>query len=210
MELDGEIPTPKQTPPGMVDWRAMPETIKVANACARPDDHLDVGIIEIEVGGGAPGLSWLCGVAFREPVWGDETYALGYPAIATSDDAYLGAEHGSVVSPDIGEPSSTERDFASQHGQVVAPSVGSYMTDVRYFYYSAVTRPGTSGGPIVAQDGRVIGIVAHSPYDKANEGARHYRGIPTHQIVRALSEPPLSELFPNGELPIKLEDWNRG
>jgi hypothetical protein len=44
MELDGEIPTPKETPPAMVDWRAMPETIKAANAYARPDDHLDVGI----------------------------------------------------------------------------------------------------------------------------------------------------------------------
>jgi hypothetical protein len=63
------------------------------------------------------------------------------------------------------------------------------------------TRPGNSGGPIVAQDGRVIGIVAHSAFDTATEDEpEYYRRIPGGEVIRARNELELGHLA-------KLEDW---
>lgn len=70
------------------------------------------------------------------------------------------------------------------------------------FLYSAVTRPGNSGGPIVAGDGRVIGIVAHDTFDKARgEQARFFRGIPANKVVGALADLGFAHLT-------TLEDWS--
>lgn len=57
----------------------------------------------------------------------------------------------------------------------------------------------TSGGPIVAQDGRVIGIVAHDVSIRPEE-ARFYRGIPGAELVRCLNDIGLGHL-------VRLEDW---
>ena len=74
------------------------------------------------------------------------------------------------------------------------------------FIYSAIARPGSSGGPIVAQDGRVIGMVVEKPYsaqssdgtsdpdDDADPRKSFYLGIPGGEIVRALNEMELEHL----------------
>lgn len=72
--------------------------------------------------------------------------------------------------------------------------------------FSAIARPGNSGGPIVAHDGRVIGIVfqesSHAsstgPGTDASESdetsseltapAPFYRGIPASELMRALDD----------------------
>jgi S1-C subfamily serine protease len=201
MQVDNEIPTPRNVPPGVKDWAEMAPTVRVVDSKPHSDEHLDVAIIEVEPHEGTRGLNRLAGLAFRDPVWGDETYVLGYPPVPTSDDAYLAVQQGTVVDP-AHPGGQRSQSFTAQHGEVVAPSVGSYMADTQYFYYSAVTRPGNSGGPIVAQDGRVVGIVAHSAYDKGRDEACFYRGIPTREIVRALTD-----LF-GSTIPITLEDWS--
>ena len=64
--------------------------------------------------------------------WSNETYIFGYPPISTLDTPYLLVQRGAVVNPAV-----------------------KSQQDEHFFLYSAIARPGNSGGPIVAQDGRV-------------------------------------------------------
>jgi hypothetical protein len=133
-----------------------------------------------------PGLPPLAGVAFRDPTGGDETYLFGYPPGGLPD-----SEDGP--------------NLIVQRGEVVNPKVQDYKRNLM-FIYSAIARPGSSGGPIVAQDGRVIGMVVEKPYsaqssdgtsdpdDDADPRKSFYLGIPGGEIVRALNEMELEHL----------------
>lgn len=136
-------------------------------------ERLDVAVIELDPSA-AEGVFTLQDMTFREPMWGDETYVFGYPPVPTvRDDVPL------IV----------------QQGEVVNPLVTSYEGDP-YFLYSAITRPGNSGGPVVAQDGRVIGLVAHEASDKGKPAeAPFFRGIPSGAITEALAEMGLAHLI---------------
>jgi S1-C subfamily serine protease len=110
------------------------------------------------------------------------------------------------------------KELLVNRGQVVNPSVTSWSgqsvpedhpnwpegdpnrPDDEYFLYSAITRPGNSGGPIVAQDGRVIGIVAHEVLDKGRSDDPFYRAVPGHVVVRAVTELGFGDH-------VTLEDW---
>jgi S1-C subfamily serine protease len=171
-------------------------------------DTVDVAVITVEPLSGQQGLLSLDGVAFRPPEWPDETYVFGYPPIAQASEAHLTVQRGQVVN----------KDLLVHRGQVVNPSVVSWSTTTvpddhpnwpegddsgagdEYFLYSAITRPGNSGGPIVAQDGRIIGIVAHDVLDQGRSDTPFNRGIPSHVVVEALTE------LGHGEL-VTLEDW---
>ena len=72
------------------------------------------------------------------PEWSNETYIFGYPPISTLDTPYLLVQRGAVVNPAV-----------------------KSQQDEHFFLYSANARPRNSGGPIVAQDGRVVGLVTH-------------------------------------------------
>lgn len=52
----------------------------------------------------------------------------------------------------------------------------------------------------MAQDGRVIGLVAHASLDKSNDEPPFYRGIPGADVANAVSEMGFDGL-------IALEDW---
>ena len=76
---------------------------------------------------------------------------------------------------------------------MVNPAATTIPDRHKIFLYSAIARPGDSGGPIVAQDGCVIGIVvedsAESPStDSGPAAAPFYRGIPSGEVIRALDE----------------------
>ena len=77
--------------------------------------------------------------------------------------------------------------FVVQRGEVVNPAVKSQQ-DEQFFLYSAIARPGNSDGPIVAQDGRVVGLVTHDLPDAKQKASPFYRGVPAGEIRRALSD----------------------
>ncbi|MFJ9365405.1 serine protease [Nocardia sp. NPDC101769] len=145
------------------------------NAAAKSAIHvhseLDVAVIEMEFADSGTGLQPLPGMVFRDPTWADETYVFGYPRV----------------------PMTTQMTITVQRGEVVNPSSESMPTRDPIFLYSAIARPGNSGGPIVAGDGRVIGMVVEdSSETHASNGAPvaapFYRGIPSTTILRALDD----------------------
>lgn len=191
MEIDREIRRPAIAPLGVTigehsEWN-QESSWTIEDTWQH--DTLDIAVIQVEANESG-GLLPLKGLVFRDPQWSDETYVLGYPPVPTSVDAYLTVQQGDVVNPSV------------QRGEVVNPAISSYLGGETFFLYSAVTRPGNSGGPIVAQDGRVIGLVAHYVCDKGNEDARFYRGIPAREIRRALDDLGLSHICP-------IENWER-
>lgn len=137
---------------------------------ARAHPTLDVAVIKFDMPDGIY-LPRLAGMAFRDPDWADEVYVFGYPRV----------------------PMTAEMAITVQRGEVVNPVAATIPDRQKIFLYSAVARPGNSGGPIVAQDGRVIGLVvedcAESPSTDAGPAAApFYRGIPSSEVIRALDE----------------------
>ena len=109
--------------------------------------EIDVAVVEVDFAENE-GLLALPGMAFRDPKWHDEVCVFGYPYVPGLTERPITIERGEVVNP------ATE-----------AAAVFSYPRQ-KTFLTSAIARPGNSGGPIVAQDGRVIGLVV----DDAREG----------------------------------------
>ncbi|MDM4141919.1 serine protease [Mycobacterium sp. FLAC0960] len=139
-------------------------------AQVRAHQTLDVAVIEAHMPEGK-GMPRLAGMAFRDPEWDDDVYVFGYPRV----------------------PMTTEMGITVQRGPVVNPAATTIPDQQKIFLYSAIARPGNSGGPIVAQDGRVIGIVVEdsaerSSTDSEPAGAPFYRGIPSSEVIRALDE----------------------
>jgi S1-C subfamily serine protease len=159
-------------------------------------DDIDVAVITVEPTFGSRGLPPLDGIAFREPKWADETYVFGYPPVPTTQSAHLTVQRGQVVNPSI----TTSPYTSVPEDDPNWPEGSRDKPDDEYFLYSAITRPGNSGGPIVAQDGRVIGIVAHDVLDPGRSDEPFYRGIPGNEVVRALTERGYGHL-------VTLEDW---
>jgi S1-C subfamily serine protease len=159
---------------------------------------VDVAIIEAELGDNE-GIPALPGLAFRNPRWDDELRVFGYPFTLGFTEQPITVEHGHVVNPEVESPAI----FGEPAHKV--------------FLTSAIQRPGNSGGPIVAQDGRVIGIVidhtrganrASAGTTSANqepegdseghptsaESSPFYRGIPAGEIVKAIEQLGITDL----------------
>lgn len=137
---------------------------------ARIHPTLDVAVIEFEMPEGKH-IPRLAGMAFRDPDWADEVYVFGYPRV----------------------PMTAEMVITVQRGEVVNPATTTIPDRQKIFLYSAIARPGNSGGPIVAQDGRVIGLVVEDSAESPSTGTGpatvpFYRGIPSSEVIRALDE----------------------
>jgi hypothetical protein len=151
------------------DERADAEEV-ICSCLARPHPNLDVAVIQPQMPDGK-GLPRLGGMAFRDPQWADDVYVFGYPRV----------------------PMTAEMAITVQRGEVVNPAATAIPDGHKIFLFSAIARPGNSGGPIVAQDGRVVGIVVEDSAESASTvsgpaAAPFYRGIPSSEVIRAISE----------------------
>ena len=126
--------------------------------------HVDVAIIKVD---GAP-LTPLKGTLFQRPVVAQTVYTLGYPKLAGLRDASVTMQQGAV----------TNESVTSLSGE-------------NLFLYSAIARPGNSGGPVMSDDGYMVGLsVVNATGDYTGEGlfSPHYAGIPAHVIVEAVED----------------------
>lgn len=134
----------------------------------RAHPTLDVAVIKFEMPEGKY-IPRLAGMAFRDPDWADEVYVFGYPLVPMTADMALTVQRGEVVNP------ATET-MPDRH---------------KIFLYSAIARPGNSGGPIVAQDGRVIGLVVEDSTSSTRASAPGYEPPPpttTEERIDRLAE----------------------
>lgn len=132
---------------------------------------IDVGVIVLGNGDATPMKS----IAFREPEITGRVHTLGYPRIPLSREPALIMQSGEVVSEEI----------TTIHNEKV-------------FLYSAIARPGNSGGPIISEGGHIVGIVSQDLLYKNSQDAPFYAGVPTSLIQEALND-----LNINIQLPIE-------
>ena len=125
----------------------------VGTVCAHPT--IDVAVITFDLPEGQH-IPRLGGMAFRDPDWADEVYVFGYPRV----------------------PMTAEMAITVQRGEVVNPAARSIPDREKIFLYSAIARPGNSGGPIVAQDGRVIGLVVEDSASSMRAGSPEHEPPP--------------------------------
>ena len=128
--------------------------------------HPEVDVATIRIRGSA--LAPLRGVMFQAPVVAQTVYTLGYPKLP-------GLKGASVT---------------MQPGAVTNESVTS-MSGERLFLYSAISRPGNSGGPVMSEDGYVLGLSvvdATGQYQGHEAFSPHYAGIPAQVIAEAVND----------------------
>jgi S1-C subfamily serine protease len=169
---------PSFKPPG-AQWISRPSRIH-----ARMD--IDVAVIEVEVAENEGFFSIpFPRTVFRDPRQHDELRVLGYPLTLGFTEQPLIVEPGHVVNPAVEVPAM----FGEPEHKV--------------FLTSAVERPGNSGGPIVAQDGRVVGLVVEHNRSanqagagpSASDSSPFYRGIPAGEVVRAIESLDFTDLI---------------
>jgi S1-C subfamily serine protease len=122
-------------------------------------EQLDVALLEARVPEGT-GMPRLAGMAFRDPSWADDVYLFGYPQVPMLAGMVVTVQRGEVVNP------------------VAETPAGGGLPRQKTFLYSAIARPGNSGGPIVAQDGRVIGLVVEDSSPTTRAQAAGYEPPP--------------------------------
>lgn len=132
----------------------------------------DIAVLRVD---GQP-LSTVPSILFQAPLVAQTVYTLGYPKLPGLQDASV----------------------TMQQGAVTNESVTSLAGD-RLFLYSAIARPGNSGGPVLSKDGYVVGLSvvdAIGQYDKEGAFPRHYAGIPAQVIVQAVEDLRLGVQLP--------------
>jgi S1-C subfamily serine protease len=152
-----------------------------ALAALFPDERKpvpDVGLVEVDVD-----LAPLPGLTFRTPDLLEPVFTLGYPLVPQAREAVLVMQRGEV----------SVAGMIDTEGQ-------------RLFLYSAISRPGNSGGPVLSADGCVVGLVAQEktqqviaePGASLQFNAPYYAGVPADETVRAVRD-----LVPELDLPVE-------
>ena len=114
------------------------------------------------------------GLAFLRPEVSQKVYRFGYSRVPCS------------IPVDSEGPT-------IETGEVTRESV-IVFGGIELFLYSAVSRPGDSGGAIVSEEGYVVGMTTelsdarHEGRDGEDVFSPHYAGIPSHVIAGAVEE----------------------
>ena len=126
--------------------------------------EIDVAVIRVD----GPPLSPAPGILLQAPVVAQTVYTLGYPKLPGLRDASVTMQQGAV----------TNESVTSLAGESL-------------FLYSAIARPGNSGGPVMSEDGYVVGLSivdAIGEYVDENAFSPHYAGIPAPVLVKAVDD----------------------
>ena len=122
-------------------------------------------------------LQPIAGLVFQPPVIAKGVFAIGYPKIPYTKEAVLTMHPGSVTSESV----------VSLRGE-------------KLFLYSAISRPGNSGGPVMSEDGYLVGISSEHltvrSDDEESAFSPHYAGIPAQVIIEAVSDMGLDVQVP--------------
>lgn len=125
-----------------------------------PHSKSDVAIIQIH-----ESLATVPGLSFVSPTIAQSVLVLGFPKIPFVREAALTLQRGEVTSEAV-----------------------TTLDGHKVFLYSAIARPGNSGGPIFSGDGHVVGISMQDLSYKDEAFSPHYAGIPTHEIAAAIED----------------------
>lgn len=144
-------------------------TVSIDQIVKHPNVDVDVAVIKTR-----QRLRPALGLAFLRPEVSQKVYRFGYARVPCSI-------------PVDGELPTIET------GEVTRASVIEFR-GIELFLYSAVSRPGDSGGAIVSEDGYVVGMTTalsdarHKGRDGEDVFSPHYAGIPSHVIAVAVDE----------------------
>ena len=136
--------------------------------------EIDVAVIRVN-----STLKTKDGLAFFLPEIGQHVFSMGYPKIPfTKHSAPLTMQSGSVTNESV-------ELFSGQ----------------KVFLYSAVARPGNSGGPIFSENGYIVGITSEDLSSNEFQPEQsvifpHYAGISSSEIAKAIESFGLTEHFP--------------
>lgn len=136
---------------------------------ALPHPTIDVGLLELE-----QPMPLLPGIAFRSPIVAEPVVTLGYPRV----------------------PLSRESALVMQRGEITNPSV-TLLDGSAVFLYSAIARPGNSGGPILSESGHVVGIVTKELSERSEDFQMPFHaGIQTRELVQAIADLGVTIMLP--------------
>lgn len=121
---------------------------------------IDVGLLEVD-----RDIHVVQGINFRHPHVGERVYTFGYPRI----------------------PLSREAAIVMQGGEVSVEQVTGLHGD-ELFLFSAIARPGNSGGPILSEAGHIVGIVTQELTEDDPKKPPFHAGIATATLAKAVQD----------------------
>ena len=127
-----------------------------------------------------PDLVPLRGLKYQQPVVAQTIFTLGYPKLPGFKNETVVIQQGAVTNENV-----------------------TTLSDEHLFLFSAISRPGNSGGPVMSEDGYLVGLGnldARGEYQNTTEVfSPHYCGIPGHIVVDAVKY-----LNPKIQLPFEI------
>lgn len=145
---------------------------EITDGSIHPHPDIDIAVMRMD----GPPLSAVSGILLQAPVVAQTVYTLGYPKLPGLRDASVTMQQGAVTNESV-------TSLAGEH----------------LFLYSAIARPGNSGGPVMSEDGYVVGLSvvdAIGKYDNEDAFSPHYAGIPAQVLVRAVEDLDLGIQLP--------------
>ncbi len=137
-------------------------TINDDSIYRHPD--VDIALLKVE----RPSLTPLIGLKYQRPVVAQVVFTLGYPKLPGLREAAAIMQQGAVTSEDV-----------------------MTLSGENLFLFSAISRPGNSGGPVMSEDGYMVGLCnvdAMGEYGPTEAFSPHYCGIPGQIVVKAVRD----------------------